>query len=313
LENPKLIGALGLADPTRSSSMAVVFENIIQQQMQRRLDELARTQPALSAEAREKIAVREGWIDGMRIIQLLGANAGYFTDNSQRPPIDVAAGDFASGLCIDFYGRQQEEAVERRGHSQRLVYVSPVGGSISSPDTIGLLRGAPHADVAKLFIEYVLSMDGQKLWDFKPGAPGGPERYALRRLPIRKDFYANPEFKAYRSDPDEEPFAEGNLLTYRTAWTGRWFREMAFAIRVMCSDTHDELVRAWKAVSAAGQPADAMAALQDLSAVDYDQIAGTIHRQLTSKDKTDEVKFARALGERFRAQYAKAEELAKRR
>jgi len=311
LENPKLIGALALADPTRSSSMAVVFENIIQQQMQRCWIETERAHPEFPAQERERIAVHQGWLAGMRVIQLLGANAGYFTDNSQRPPIDVAAGDAAIGLCIDFYGRQQQEAVVRRGHSNRLAYVSPIGGSISSVDPIAMLRGAPHRESATLFIEYVLSMDGQKLWDFKPGTPGGPERYALRRLPIRRDFYTHPEFKPYLSDPDDAPFAEVERLIYRPAWTSKYFREMAFAIRVMCLDTHVELVRAWRALAETGQPAEGMAALQDLSAVDYDQIAGEIHRQLTSKDRTDEVKFARVLGERFRVQYARAETLAR--
>ena len=42
---------------------------------------------------------------------MLAANARYFTDSSQKPPIDVAQGDCAAGICIDFYGRAQAEAV----------------------------------------------------------------------------------------------------------------------------------------------------------------------------------------------------------
>ncbi len=312
LENGKLMGTVALADPSKSSSMAKVFENIIQQQMQRRLLELAKRQPTLSKMEREAQAVAAGWLDGLRVIQLIGANAGYFTDNSQKPPIDVAAGDFGIGLCIDFYGRQQQEAVERRGHSDRLSYISPAGGSIASVDPIGLLRGAPHREIASLFIEYVLTMEGQKLWNFRVGTPGGPERYPLRRLPVRRDFYGHTEFKPYLTDPEDAPYAENaDRLIYHPAWTAKYFREMSFVIRVMCLDTHDELVRARRAILEAGGPPEALARLQDLSAVDYEQTTHWIHQQLTSKDKTDEVKIGQTLGQHFRQQYGEAERLAR--
>src|SRR5206468_527977 len=123
----------------------------------------------------EARAVREGWHEGMRLIQLIGANARYFTDSSQKPPIDVAAGNCAAGLCIDFYGRQQQEAVLRRDFSERVGYVSPPGGSANSVDPVALLRGAPHRAAAVLFVEYTLALEGQKLWNFKPGSPGGPQ------------------------------------------------------------------------------------------------------------------------------------------
>src|SRR6185503_12301273 len=159
--------------PTKSGSVAKAFENIIQQQMQQRLHALQTAEPAGDAKMIEARAVREGWIEGMRLIQRIGANARYFTDTSQKPPIDVAAGNCAAGLCIDFYGRQQEEAVRRRDQSTRLAFVSPTGGSVGSVDPIGLLRGAPNRTAAIAFMEYSLSMEGQKLWNFRPGTPGG--------------------------------------------------------------------------------------------------------------------------------------------
>jgi hypothetical protein len=45
--------------------------------------------------------------------------------------------------------------------------------------------------LAQQFIEFVLSREGQLLWNTKPGAPGGPRSSALRRLPIRRDVYAD--------------------------------------------------------------------------------------------------------------------------
>ncbi|PTY07253.1 iron ABC transporter substrate-binding protein [Opitutaceae bacterium EW11] len=311
LRNPRLFGEVALADPTKSSSIAKVFENILQQQMQLRLQALTVAEPNGDPKALEARAVRDGWIAGLRLLQLTGANARYFTDTSQKPPIDVSQGDSAVGLCIDFYGRQQAEAVSRRGNSERLAYVAPEGGSVSSVDPIALLRGAPHREVALAFIDYVLSMEGQKLWNFRPGTPGGPEQFALRRLPVRRDFYQHAEFQQYLSDPGDSPFEGSNRLIYRTAWTGGLFREMAFITRVMCMDTHPELARAWKTIVDAGTPPEALAVLQDMSPVAYDEASGRIKRTLGAKNRVEELKLARDLAEQFRAQYRRAEEIAR--
>jgi hypothetical protein len=257
--------------------------------------------------------VRLGWSDGLRLLQLVGANARYFTDTSQKPPIDVAAGDCAAGMCIDFYGREQQESVRRRGGGERLGYLSPPGGAAYSVDPIALLRGAPDRPVAVAFIEYVLSLEGQKLWNFRPGTPGGPKEYALRRLPVRRDFYAHEEWRQYRSDPEEDPYEERKLLVFHNEWTSRLFYELAFDVRVMTEDCHPELVSAWRAIIAAPEPARsrALAVLQDVSAVDYDQSLGRITRALVSKNQVDELVLARELGESFRANYRRAERIAR--
>jgi len=311
LTDPRYVGEIALADPTKSSSIAKAFENLIQQQMQLRLVELRAAAPHRPAAELEAQAVREGWARGLQVLQLIGANSRYFTDSSQKPPIDVSQGNSAVGICIDFYGRYQAEAVRRRDASARLEFVTPRGGTVSSVDPIALLRGAPNRAVAEAFIEYSLSMEGQKLWNFKVGAPGGPTQFSLRRLPIRRDFYAQEEWKELRSDPDAEPFAASAQLVYQPAWTGGIFREMAFIIRVMSLDTHPELVRAWRAVAAAGSPPEALAALGDMSAVSYDRVLGPIKQALNAKNKVEEIRLANELGATFREQYRKAEAIAR--
>lgn len=303
LADPRLAGEIALCDPTKSSSIATAFENVVQQQMHRRL----------AANEPEAAAVRGGWDDGLRLLQLIGANARYFTDSSQKPPIDVAAGDCAAGMCIDFYGRQQEEALRRRGSADRLEFVAPPGGTAYSVDPIGLLRGAANPGPGRAFLEYVLSPDGQKLWNFRPGTPGGPRDFALRRLPVRRDFYGHDEWKIWRSDPDGAPYAAGGQLVYRPEWTGARFEELAFIVRVMCADTHEELTAAWRAIAAAPEPARsrALGILQDVSAVGYERAGGDIRRALTSRDPVDEVRLARELADRFRRQYARAEAAAR--
>lgn len=313
LADPRYVGELALADPTKSSSIAKAFENLIQQQMQIRLATLRAAGPTRAPAEIEAQAVREGWREGMRIIQRLGANARYFTDSSQKPPIDVAQGDCAAGICIDFYGRAAAEVAERRsGGPERLVFVTPHGGTVNSVDPIGLLRGAPHREVAEAFIEFTLSLEGQKLWNFKPGTEGGPRRYALRRMPVRADFYQHPEWKPLRSDPEADPYEEKDGLVYQPAWTGSLFRETSLAIRVMCLDTHPELTRAWRAIIAAGMPPSALEKLGQLDAVSYDIVRTRIKSALVAKDRTEELRLATQLGAEFRRIYAEAEAEAER-
>ena len=304
LTDPRYAGALALSDPTKSSSMAKAFENIIQQQMQLRL-------AALGA-AREAQAVREGWLAGMQIIQRLAANARYFTDSSQKPPIDVAQGDCAAGICIDFYGRAQAEVVAKRGGG-RVVFITPRGGTVNSVDPIALLRGAPHREIGELFIEYSLTLEAQKLWNFQPGTAGGPTRFALRRLPVRRDFYEHAEWKALRSDPDAAPFSDPSPLIYQPKWTAHLFRELAFVTRVMGLDAQRELSTAWRVANAAAEPARsrALAKLNELAAIDYEQVNGVIRRTLNARDKVEEVRLASELGAKFRQQYRNAEAIAR--
>ena len=308
LQDPRYLAQVALCDPTKSSSIAKAFDNLIQQQMHQQWDQLAATTGRDRASL-EPQAVREGWERGLRMVQRIGANARYFTDTSQKTPIDVAQGNAAAGMCIDFYGRDRDYAPGLDGRP-RLGYFSPVGGTVLSSDPLAVLRGAPHREVAVAFIEYSLSMEGQLLWNYRVGAPGGPQRYALRRMPIRRDFYTA-DRRALRTDPDEHPYDTPQQLIYQPAWTSGIVREIAFVIRVLCQDTHPELTAAWKEIIAAGMPADALAVMSDVSAVSYEQMNGRIKTALNSKNKVDEILLARELANHFRRQYLRAADLAR--
>ena len=187
LSDPVFIGEVALADPTISASSNRIFDMMFQQHVHtviknNRLN--IKIQPQL------KRALNDGWSNAMNMIQLICANARYFTDSSTKPVLDVSAGDCAVGVAIDFYGLYQQENLKNRSQSDRFGFIFPKGGSIPTADVIAMLRGAPNPEAASLFIEYVLSLEGQRLWSFKVGAPGGPSRYALRRPPIRRELYA---------------------------------------------------------------------------------------------------------------------------
>jgi ABC-type Fe3+ transport system substrate-binding protein len=292
LANPKYLGQLGLSNPTLSGSAAKAYEMLIQQQMQR-----APT-PA------------EGWTRAMQLLQRIGGNARYFTDAGQTVALDVTNGDASAGMTIDFFARFQSETVRKPDGSSRVGYVTPAGGSSYGVDPIGLLRGAPHRQVALDFIEFVLSIEGQKLWDYRLGAPGGPEKYALRRLPLRPELY-QPEYRQYFADPEINPYDEAGKFVYHGEWTGALFRTFSFIVRVMCIDTNVELREAWAALIKANFPPQATAAFEDVSAVDFATAKTTIKTALSSPDKIQQVRLAKDLADHFRAQYRRTIELAK--
>src|SRR6185369_6339982 len=160
------------------------------------------------------------------------------------------------------------------------------------------------------FIEFALSREGQKLWNFKVGTPGGPERYALRRLPVRPELYA-PEYAPMRSDPGEQPFEQARAFVYHGAWTGPLLRALSFVVRVMCVDTEHDLVQAYRALAANGFPPRATAAFDDVDLVGYAAATGTIRTALSSGNPLDEVALSNRLVAALRAQYRAVVELAR--
>jgi iron(III) transport system substrate-binding protein len=288
LADPVYFRELGVSDPTKSGSIAKAFEMLIHQQVFNQVVK-AGFSPAdiqkfeadlSSAPANYQAAIDEGWLNGLNLVRLIGANARYFTDSASKVPIDVSMANATVGLAIDFYGRYQAESNRNPDGSERMIYVTPVGGSSVSADPISLLRGSPHRELAVEFIEYVLSEEGQQLWNYRVGTPGGPEKYALRRLPIRRDFYPSddpsiqatyekhaPFYSDPLGDPVVNPYHLAEQFQYIPRWTGAHFGIHRYLIRAMCLDAGEELSAAWKAIDNAGGPEavpEAMAALMTL-------------------------------------------------
>lgn len=164
LADPRLQGWTALVNPSQSGSVATAFETIL---------------------------LREGWNNGWRILRRAAANARSISASAPRAPIEVSQGEAAEGLAIDFYGRFQQQAVARGGSPDRVGYMDPVGRTAVDPDPIAILRGAPNREVAERFIQFVLSADGQRLWQLPAGTPGGPRQFELRRLPVNRQIYAS--------------------------------------------------------------------------------------------------------------------------
>ena len=303
LGNPRYANQLALADPTQSGSVAKAFEMLLQEAIAQQASDRPGEPDNLSRVYPEGVA--KGWLEGMRLIQRISANARYFTDSATEIPYSVQAGDAAAGVCIDFYGRFESEAVMRPDGTSRMGYITPVLGSSTGADSVGLFRGAPHPELAREFMEFLMSPEGQKLWCYRVGTPGGPEKYTLRRLPIRPDLYAA-QFHQYEADPDVNPYTASMWFTYHPAWTGSLFSVTSFLIRTAFIDPHDELKTAWQALIATNFPPNATRLFSDLSAIDYATASGPIKTALRSPNKLDQVTLARQLDQHFRDQYRRA-------
>ncbi len=304
LGDPAFLGEVAVADPNMSGVVAKTFEMIVQQQIAQEVTKNTADQPPAQG-------VATGWENGMRLIQKMGANTRYFTDLSAKMPIDVSDGNAAVGMSIDFYGRFQAgyDRNPRTGE-ERMHYFNPPGGTSMGVDPIGMLRGAPHPELALAFIDYVMSVEGQKLWDFKLGTPGGPGKYVLRRSAIRREIYA-PEFTEFRADPLVNPYDEAKDFTYHPEWTAALFGPLRFIVRVMCVEPHEEAQAAWRELIQAHFPAEATRTFGDVSAVSYEQARGRIGDALRSSDRLTATRLGAAMTTHFRDQYKWAGELAR--
>ncbi|WP_367872081.1 ABC transporter substrate-binding protein [Luteolibacter sp. Populi] len=204
LADPAYFGYIALADPTKSGSVTRMYEMMIQEQMKKVIKE----------KGDSDASKEEGWKRGLNLLQAMAANARYFTDAASKIPHDVAQGDAVAGTCIDFYGRSYEEKLGKRGPS-RLIWTAPLGGTSISVDPIAVFRGAPSPQIAQEFVTFVLSDQGQLLWNLKVGIPGGPREASPRRLPVRKDLYTPENITGKFADPVALPYERSGGFEYR--------------------------------------------------------------------------------------------------
>jgi hypothetical protein len=186
------------------------------------------------------------WQNAMTLLKKIGGNAAYLTFSASKVPTDAASGQIAAGMCIDYYGRSQAEWEEEHVGRPTIIYRTPRAGSSVSADPIGILRGAENRKLAEEFIDFVMSPEGQRLWGCRKGLPGGPRKYNLFRLPVRRDLYTAKLRGDYCFPAEENPFVMAEEFIYHGAWTARLFSLMRVLIKVMVIDCGPELRSCWK-------------------------------------------------------------------
>lgn len=212
LASPRLFGWVGSSDPRKSGSVHMVYEIILQ---------------------------AYGWEKGWRIITALGANVRSFTNSASQIPKDVAIGEVAYGVAIDFYAWAQVKEVG----ADKIGFVMPDNLTIITPDAIALLKGAPNAEVARAFIRFVMSEEGQKLWLLAERAPGGPQRYQLNRFSVLPSLYAA---SAQLTAVKLNPFSWRSEFPFDPKLSAERWSIVNDLIGALVIDQKHLLTRAWK-------------------------------------------------------------------
>jgi ABC-type glycerol-3-phosphate transport system substrate-binding protein len=223
LADARLQGWVCMVNPAQSGSILTAFESVVQ---------------------------RVGWRRGLAILRRAAANARTFAPSGTRGPIDVASGDAAMGVAIDFYARSQAQAIAAAADprdavaAERVRFVAPRGESAIDADPVGMLRNPPHRATAERFIEFMLTEHAQRLWALPAGQPGGPRHHALRRLPVMASLYAR---EGDRFLDRVDPFADAAPPSHRHPGM-RAFLPMLF--NAMAMDAPEDLRGAWRRIVA---------------------------------------------------------------
>jgi ABC-type Fe3+ transport system substrate-binding protein len=256
LAGARWFGQLSLADPSKSGSVKTIYDQIF---------------------------LQYGWENGWGVVTLMFANADNVRDSGSGPADDVGSAQAVAGVAIDFFGRKE---ILRVGEDL-IGFVVPQGGSVTDPDPIAMLKGAPHAQLAAQFIEFVISEEGQKLWVFRPGTPGGPVHYMLGRLSVLPEIYTR--YAQYLFDP-ANPFAAAEPLKGNERETSARSSFMGELVKAALIDNHEDLVAARRAILAAGDPPDLLAKLIALPTfipthVKGDRLEDDPERPITAADQ----------------------------
>ena len=212
LGDPRLFSWVGSGDPRTSGSVHMAYELILQ---------------------------AYGWERGWEVITTLGANVRNFGSAGSQGPKDVAVGEVAYGLSIDFYAWAQMEQVGE----EFIDFSMPDNMTIVNPDGLAILKGAPNIEVAKLFVQFVMSDTGQKLWFLKKGVTGGPVTSQLNRFTVLPDLY-----QRHRKDAaiTINPFEWHSDLIYDAAKGGGRWSVVNDLIGVLIIESHEVLQQAWQ-------------------------------------------------------------------
>jgi iron(III) transport system substrate-binding protein len=207
LARPEYFGWVGSGDPRSSGSVHMCYEIILQ---------------------------AYGFADGWPILTRLCANIRSFGEAGGVVPREVAAGDIAAGMVIDQYA----QTVIRSVGGDSLVLVLPKQHTMIGPDAIGLIRGTRQAELARRFVEYALSEDGQRLLYQAVGVNG--QRHALYRMPVAEALYADP------AAPQPNPYTIPAGFIYDNEKGMRRWNVLNDLMGVWLIDAHPDLRDAWK-------------------------------------------------------------------
>ena len=152
LADPVYYGHLAMSSPSRSGTTHLIVENFLQ---------------------------KEGWERGWSQLLLMSGNLATVTARSFSVPEGVTSGRFGIGLVIDFLARTEEDPNIHFSYGRPIFLV---------PASIANVNNGLNPTEADLFIDFILSLEGQKLLLL-------PE---INRLPISSQLLSEDQAKASR-------------------------------------------------------------------------------------------------------------------
>jgi ABC-type Fe3+ transport system substrate-binding protein len=255
----------------------------------------------------ETILQGEGWTEGWRQVLQIAGNCAAITERSFGVPDGVNNGQFGIGIVIDFFG------LSARASGFPIEFVYPSVTSLV-PANIGLIANAKNPELAKKFIAFALSTEGQQLL-FDP---------KISRLPVLPAMYE----KAPAGYPN--PF--GGKITAKVKFDPGLSQSRYYVVNSLFDHTitfrHKELVAATKAIHdaaaklAAKPNPKAEALLKQARDIAYTPVVSTEKVQdkeflkLYSASKRDALKtktltaLEEEWGSQARKNYERAQELA---
>ncbi len=253
---------------------------------------VALADPRASGSHRECLALilqHEGWERGWGTVLRILANTRALAARSSAALDQVGSGVALATVAVNFEGAAR--AAESAG---RLEYVDPPGATAATPDIVSVLYTAANVELAKDFVRYLLSEEGQALWAVRreQRAPYGDTLYHYALAPAVYEKYAGK--LAVDRNPLEVGF--GMLVNPREAPLQGALVKLL--VRAACEGHHVLLQNIWHELIARDQPA---ALLAELVAPPCDEL--TAH-ELAAEYVQASPDEARQLVETWRAVFA---------
>ena len=174
----------------------------------------------------ETILQAYGWEKGWALLLNAGGNMGSITDRSFGVPEAVISGQYGIGVVIDFFG------LSAIASGQPVDFVYPSLTSVV-PASVGIVKGGPNPQEARMFVNYLLSEAGQMVL-FAP---------EIARLPVIPDLYA----KAPKDYPNPFKRKLGGVEFNDELSSGR--RDVVNSLYDhIITFRHKELREAWKSI-----------------------------------------------------------------
>ncbi len=208
LAQPEYFDLIGAGDPRKSGSMHAMYEIILQ---------------------------GAGWDEGWKLLRQIGGNVRNFSGGGTQVGKEIATAEVVYGLAIDTYASD----IIRRIGTERIGFVVPEDYATVNGDGIAVLKGAPNLELARAFVEFVLSEKGQRLFYAAKGTSGGPQGYELGKLPVLPSLYGTTPTNSVVS---QNPFSWRGIMKYDAQRAGARWNLVNDLFGVFILDMHERLV-----------------------------------------------------------------------